>query len=102
MVSEAVLTKKVLKDKRAAKGCRSFINCVFVYNMKSLRRWRSGQTHLTVNQATYVYGGSNPSLRTEKDEWRRKPLFVFVGQRFYPVPTLLFLAEVLVRRFLAQ
>lgn len=29
-------------------------------------RWRSGQSHLTVNQATSVYGGSNPSLPTER------------------------------------
>ena len=31
---------------------------------KFLGRWRSGQSHLTVNQATSVYGGSNPSLPT--------------------------------------
>ncbi len=29
-----------------------------------MRRWRSGQSHLTVNQATYVYAGSNPARRT--------------------------------------
>ncbi len=27
-------------------------------------RWQSGQLHLTVNQATSVYGGSNPSRPT--------------------------------------
>ncbi len=37
---------------------------------KFLGRWRSGQSHLTVNQATSVYGGSNPSLPT--GEWRTR------------------------------
>ena len=31
-----------------------------------LRRWRSGQSHLTVNQATLVYVGSNPTRRTKE------------------------------------
>ena len=32
---------------------------------KGTRRWRSGQSHLAVNQAAYAYGGSNPSRRTK-------------------------------------
>ena len=30
-----------------------------------MRRWQSGQMHGTVNPATIVYGGSNPSRRTK-------------------------------------
>jgi ribosomal protein L33 len=31
-----------------------------------MRRWRSGQSHLTVNQTPSGYVGSNPTLRTNK------------------------------------
>jgi hypothetical protein len=31
-----------------------------------LRRWRSGQSHLAVNQAASAYAGSNPARRTNK------------------------------------
>jgi hypothetical protein len=48
---------------RARKGAHELQRWRSALN-NTLRRWRSGQSHLTVNQATYVYGGSNPSRRT--------------------------------------
>lgn len=53
--------------------------------------WQSGQMHLTVNQATSVYGGSNPSSPTtlqtyqfhDKDENRQAPgTRLFCGLKF--------------------
>ncbi len=44
--------------------------------MLELRRWQSGQMHETVNLATYVYGGSNPSRRT--NSYNNKALAAFL------------------------
>ena len=33
---------------------------------RKLRRWQSGQLHLTVNQTPSGYVGSNPTRRTKK------------------------------------
>lgn len=51
-----------------------------------MRRWRSGQSHLTVNQTTYVYAGSNPARRTNDKNLGYNGLrFLFyVAERFEP------------------
>ncbi len=38
-----------------------------LYNTAHMRRWRSGQSHLTVNQAPHGFAGSNPARRTSKN-----------------------------------
>ncbi len=46
-----------------------------------MRRWRSGQSHLTVNQTTYVYAGSNPARRTNNKNRRQRPkVFILCGR----------------------
>ena len=39
---------------------------------KHMRLWQSGQMHGTVNPATLVYGGSNPSGGGEKKKKKKK------------------------------
>ena len=52
------------------------------YNM---RRWQSGQLHLTVNQTPSGYGGSNPSRRTNITKNEGLPSFfvIFVLLNFF-------------------
>ncbi len=38
-----------------------------------MRRWRSGQSHLTVNQTPSGYVGSNPTLRTKNKNIKHMP-----------------------------
>jgi hypothetical protein len=50
-----------LVTNRHVKNCNTGQNTAY-YGHK--RRWRSGQSHLAVNQATSVCAGSNPARRT--------------------------------------
>lgn len=43
-----------------------------------MRLWQSGQMHGTVNPATLVYGGSNPSGRTKNRKGKTQGVLPFL------------------------
>ena len=45
-----------------------------------LGKYQSGQMGQTVNLLAYAFGGSNPSLPTQKRTSKRCPFFVFISQ----------------------